>query len=276
MSKQKTKEEIIQHKKSAIRAINNLLENYISSESEEYLKKADLISYWTESFAKYISMEESFSPERLKSYKRGDVIKLNFGFNVGSEYGGLHYAIVINNHNARNSPVLTVVPLTSQKGGDEIHPDDVWLGNELYRNLKLKHDTIQKNLEGEKENIEKMVAVLEGILRAFDGKMQMYNQNQSGENLLDAGRYLEVAKDLTKEWRERSSKNAEATAQLKKIGTEIKRMKEGSIALVSQITTVSKMRIYDPRNARGVLSGIRLSPESMDKINDKLKDLYIF
>lgn len=33
-------------------------------------------------------------------------------------------------------------------------------------------------------------------------------------------------------------------------------MKEGSIALVNQITTVSKMRIFDPRNLKGVLAGI--------------------
>ena len=48
------------------------------------------------------------------------------------------------------------------------------------------------------------------------------------------------------------------------------------IALIDQITTVSKMRIYDPRNARGVLSGIRLSPDALDKINEKLKELFIF
>ena len=53
-------------------------------------------------------------------------------------------------------------------------------------------------------------------------------------------------------------------------------MKEGSIALVNQITTVSKMRIYDPRNLRGVLAGISLTKESMEKVNKKVKELYIF
>lgn len=53
-------------------------------------------------------------------------------------------------------------------------------------------------------------------------------------------------------------------------------MKEGSIALVNQITTVSKIRIYDPRNLRGVLAGVSLSAESMEKINKKVKELYIF
>ena len=63
---------------------------------------------------------------------------------------------------------------------------------------------------------------------------------------------------------------------LEKIGLEISRMKEGSIALVNQITTVSKMRIFDPRNLKGVLAGISLSEENMKKINQKVKDLYVF
>ena len=39
---------------------------------------------------------------------------------------------------------------------------------------------------------------------------------------------------------------------MEKIGLEISRMKEGSIALVNQITTVSKIRIFDPRNLKEV------------------------
>lgn len=70
--------------------------------------------------------------------------------------------------------------------------------------------------------------------------------------------------------------NQEEQDYLNKIGKEIAQMKEGSIALVNQITTVSKIRIFDPRNLKGVLSGISLSEESMEKINDKLKELYVF
>lgn len=51
-------------------------------------------------------------------------------------------------------------------------------------------------------------------------------------------------------------------------------MKKGSIAIVNQITTVSKMRIYDPKTSSGVLAGITLSQEQMNKINDKIKELY--
>ena len=48
---------------------------------------------------------------------------------------------------------------------------------------------------------------------------------------------------------------------------EISKMKRGSIALVNQITTISKIRIYDPKKNKDMLSGITLSEESLDKID---------
>ena len=57
--------------------------------------------------------------------------------------------------------------------------------------------------------------------------------------------------------------------------SEMLKMKKGSIALVSQITTISKQKIYDPKKNKDVLSGLRLSDESLDLINNKLKKLYI-
>ena len=115
MSKEFTKEDVIQNKKSSIRSLNNLLEGFINDSSEQHLKKAHLISYWIKDYVRMISFEENFEPTRNIAYKRGNIVKLNFGFNIGNEYGGLHYGIVLDNKNAHNSPVVTVIPLTSQK-----------------------------------------------------------------------------------------------------------------------------------------------------------------
>jgi len=276
MSKPLTKELVENNKKKAFDSMEKLLQSYIDDPSGDHLKKANLISYWLRSYVDYIQQEEAFDSTKLKSYKRGDIVKLNFGFNVGSEYGGLHYGIVINNHNPRNSSVLTVIPLTSHKDNNPIHDNDVFLGNELYRSLKLKYDTLSQNLQKEKEEIDRMVSLFDSMLDAVDKKLLSFDESNSEELLADAKKYLETAKEIQKEWYGKAKKNDEDMKQLSKIGTEIQRMKPGSIALVDQITTVSKMRIYDPRNARGVLSGIKLSPESMDKVNEKLKELFVF
>lgn len=276
MSKLLTKENVESNKKKAFDSLKKLLDSYITDPSGEHLKKANLISYWLQSYVDYIQQEETFDSTKLKSYKRGDIVKLNFGFNVGSEYGGLHYGIVINNHNPRNSSVLTVIPLTSHKDDSPIHDNDVFLGNELYRNLKLKYDTLSQNLQKEKDEITRMSYLFDSMIKAVDENLLSFDKNNSEESLADAKRYLSTAKELQEEWNEKAKKNDEDMKQLTKIGTEIQRMKQGSIALVDQITTVSKMRIYDPRNTRGVLSGIKLSPESMNKVNEKLKELFIF
>ena len=46
------------------------------------------------------------------------------------------------------------------------------------------------------------------------------------------------------------------------------------MALVNQITTVSKIRIYDPKTDHDVLSGIKLSNEKLDLIDKEIIKLY--
>ncbi len=55
---------------------------------------------------------------------------------------------------------------------------------------------------------------------------------------------------------------------------EVLKMRVGSLALVNQITTVSKIRIYDPKTDHDVLSGIKLSNEKLDLIDKEIIKLY--
>lgn len=47
-------------------------------------------------------------------------------------------------------------------------------------------------------------------------------------------------------------------------------MRKGSIALISQITTISKMRIMDPIKETSVLTGISLPKQTMEKFTINL------
>lgn len=62
---------------------------------------------------------------------------------------------------------------------------------------------------------------------------------------------------------------------LEKMESKMLKMKKGSIALVSQITTISKQKIYDPQKTQDLLSGVRISDDSLDLINEKMKQLFI-
>lgn len=281
MSKPLTQEDVIKNKKSAIKALNHMLERYINDHCDSHLKKANLISYWLKDYSRMINFEEKFDPTRNISYSRGNIVKLNFGFNIGAEYGGLHYGIVLDNDNAHSSPVVTVIPLTSTKEGKEIHKNNVDLGNDIYKLLKNKYTKISNELFREQETINQMLASIQGTLDLVDTILAETKKfdplsTEYDHNLTLAHLKLDSVQTLREEWEAKKQHNAEQQEYLDNIGAEILNMKEGSIALVSQITTVSKIRIFDPKNAKGILSNVSLSKVNMEKINEKIKELYVF
>lgn len=61
---------------------------------------------------------------------------------------------------------------------------------------------------------------------------------------------------------------------LKKFEKEITKMKKGSIALLNQITTISKQRIYYPKTSKDLLAWVHLSNASLDLLDAKLIKLF--
>ncbi len=74
------KENAIKHKNLSLNRLNQSFESHINL--GEY-KKSDLLAYWINDFANYHDNEKTFDSTKLKRYKRGDIIKVNLGFNVG-------------------------------------------------------------------------------------------------------------------------------------------------------------------------------------------------
>lgn len=64
-------------------------------------------------------------------------------------------------------------------------------------------------------------------------------------------------------------------AEFVKNKRKIDLMKTGSIGLVSQITTISKIRITKPLHYSDAFAGIKLSDESLNIIDKKICELYI-
>lgn len=259
MGKILEQESVIQHKKRAIRKLNNTLEFFINANKNKSLKKADLISYWLEQYSAYLIAEESYDYKKVMHYKRGDVIQLNFGFNIGSEHGGLHYAIVLDKNNLQSSPVVTVVPLSSGTE-DETYARDVFLGNELYEKINNKYEKLYEQIQKELEESEKLDPVVDYINKLNISKTH------------DSKNINEVLLGLS----EKKAKLLEEIDRLEKYKKTVDKLKNGSIALVEQITTVSKMRIYTPRNSDDLLYNISFSDGALDKITNKIKELFIF
>lgn len=239
--------DVEKHKTAVISILNNYMDNLISMEEED-IAKADKLSYWIENWVQYLKREDDFNPVKLRRYKRGEIIKVNLGFNIGSEEGGLHYAIVIDKDNSINDSTIRVVPLTSIKPNKDLEslPEGtVFLGNELFTSLSSK-------ISSEKRKITQSINELKKLIKS--------------EDIMDEKIIDEVNYNLMKLNRELSLIN--------RMYTEIDKMKKGSLALVKQITTISKMRIYDSKTNYDILSNIKLSNEKLDIIDRSIISLY--
>ena len=98
----------IMHKDNSLNRLDLSFLKHI--ELSEY-KKSDLLAYWLNDFAEYHDEERTFDISKSGIYSRGDVIKVNLGFNIGNEFGGRHPAIILR----KTADSIFVVPLSSQK-----------------------------------------------------------------------------------------------------------------------------------------------------------------
>lgn len=90
-------------------------------------KTRNIFTAWMPRHNKFLRKEKSYDYFKHPVYKRGMVIQVDFGFNVGAEYGGFHWAAVIQN-DAQKAQTIVVVPLSSLKPGQKTHPKDAFLG----------------------------------------------------------------------------------------------------------------------------------------------------
>lgn len=92
---------------NAINSVSKQLHNYQTSTDPKLQKKASILSYWLDDYMRMLKKEETFNPRKLKRYKRGEIVKVHLGYNIGNEEGGLHYAIVLTKN---DSKILRLLP----------------------------------------------------------------------------------------------------------------------------------------------------------------------
>ena len=112
------------------------------------VKQQTIITKWLFQWCNFLSNEKTFKQELLPSYKRGDIVYVEFGWNVGSEDGGVHYAVVIENNNPKRSGTVLVVPFTSLGAGKkpaDVARHDVYLGKGVIP--WTSHETVAKLLQ---------------------------------------------------------------------------------------------------------------------------------
>lgn len=229
---------------SAISTVNDHFDNLINGNDADK-KKASILSYWINDYIHYISSENTAVPPNRK-YNRGDVLLINFGYRIGSELGGKHFAVVIDNYNSKKSPIITVAPLTSLKENYSENLYTYALESSIYDlHMKKRQKLIMQASESVKE-------------------LNKFKFEEENNSKFDRGR-----------WERQLIICSKKLQAIDDLDNSIEKLKTGSVVSVGQITTISKQRILNPKNHDDTLSGIKLQRNDLDKLNERLINLYI-
>lgn len=229
--------------------IDNASENFkavASSKLTKFAKLPDWLGYISYYFKKEC---EKDLPKSYYHYKRGSVINVDFGVNLGSEFSFTHLAVVLNKQDNRYKTTLTVLPLTSKDGKDRLS-----LGKDIFNQTTVIIQNKQDEIEKELNSIKKDMTSIENKFEDVPDKQELLNELQPlGDKLETLGLKLKM---------------------FQKVKNVYMRFNKESYVRLSDITTISKLRInrinkYDPSGQ------IRLTQEQMKKIDIELSKLFL-
>lgn len=264
LKKTENKDELLKRKEALFKDFDVFLSELINNDTT--YKNGALIYYWLNDYKNYLKNEKAFDCKYLPAYQRGNIVNINLGYNLGSEMGGLHYAVVLADSSI-NNPNLVILPIKSIKSNSalSLHKSQINLGNDLYNRLVGKHAALKISIGSELDSLvteQKKIAddmkKVDFTKVTKDVVAPLFNSFQERGKVVD-DRIELLRKKL---------------ASFQSIALKISKIKLGSIAEMSQIRTVSKMRIKDPLDRYDVLYGIKMSPSNMAAIDNAIIHLY--
>ncbi|WP_129045043.1 type II toxin-antitoxin system PemK/MazF family toxin [Companilactobacillus metriopterae] len=264
-------------RKSIDDLVNKSNERFLSISKNPINKKFEQLPYWLDSvsyrYEKEVNNEE---PERYYHYERGSVIQVDFGVNMGAEFSGLHFAVVLDKNDNNKKRTLTVIPLTSKNKNNRIK-----LGKELFNQTTTIFDEQLSDLTAHIEKNKLLVRQLFESDEEFEDAQKEAKNNSNGfadTSFIDISE-LDSGDDESKnQLRILIAENINETIQ--ELNDKSKVMKiynkynHETFARITDITTISKYRIrkinkYDPSGK------IKLSSEIMSSISNELMKYYI-
>lgn len=141
-----SREELEKSKEKVISQIDKLYA-LTNENSDDERKRTHNYFQWLSTKTQYVMDEPSFVCDEEDKLVRGAVVWIEFGFNIGNEFGGRHPAIILR----KTGSSIFVVPLSSQEPNEKkdyhVKVDKVYGFKNMVRwtnVLKLQNVSIQR------------------------------------------------------------------------------------------------------------------------------------
>ena len=186
---------------------------------------------------------------KYKKYSRGTILLVDFGENVGFEFNGKHFAIVLNKNDSEKSGKLMVIPLTSK--------------DKKNRHVKLDKSIIEELIKG---SVSLALDKIYFYKKWLFLKNYSYNRIITDKNFLNylAKRNAILVKITEKQLLEYFK---EDTNKLKELSEYYLKYNKFSYARVDSIRDIDKSRILPKFNHLDPIGDITLREFYLNKIS---------
>lgn len=219
---------------------------------------------WLEKESNLFLSETQNTSKSYNVLKRGSLIFVDFGINIGSELSNRHWAVVLNKNDSPKSRNLTVLPISSKEKKFSVMIDEVIqqkskrfllpildkIGFDYFSIIHYALTEITPFDLGSAEEIYQEFLIQYG---------DAYN-SESAKEIYDNGAGMEKVENTNR--------------KLKDLVNHYQRFNKISYAKCDQIKTISKDRIIYI-NELDPCGKIKVSDETLDRIDEKLKELYL-
>lgn len=187
-------------------------------------------------------------------FPQGTLVYVDFGINYGSEFSSYHYAITLNKNDSKRENTITVVPLTSKEGKQNIKlTTGISRGlasltlNYLEDQIKL-NDKNMKKIESDLNKLEERERNGEPFTEDLHQLKTFYQKVLLERNI------VENAKDRVKKY--------------------IKDFDKDTYIKIDAITTIDKNKIFKRKDNLDPLTKIRVTDDTLKIIEDGIKNLF--
>lgn len=196
-------------------------------------KKSNILLKEAENY-KDLENEKNFVSKR--TYKRGSIVKIDFGVNIGSELSQMHFGVVLTKHDRNNMDTLIVLPLSS---------------SDTNFNKELNYDIFGNLLKDEQLLLNSQQTAFDHTKKQIDDKLI---KNQKGQKeLLKIDKNIKLIENVIDYYKNHDKK---------------------TYYCIAQVRSISKSRIIGPINGYDILEKTKLPDPVMNQIDIDIAKQY--
>ncbi|UXR79014.1 MULTISPECIES: type II toxin-antitoxin system PemK/MazF family toxin [unclassified Staphylococcus] len=246
-------------------------------------EKYTSLPYWLRSHSNilYKEITGEIRPN-YNLFKRGTIVYVDFGVNIGSEISGGHFAIVLNHSDSKKSSTINVVPLSSKNKKHYLPIDKTVFDNAANTLLESEKSLYKKEqeIDGLKSTIESLLIDIEKKQAKIDETIHL-NEKISNEKELENtiiemnifGKTVDELENFVEKHDKLINEIKKDREDISKVFAKYSKYNKQTFVCYKAIQNISKLRVrkinkFDPSGT------IKVDNNTLDKLDTKIIEEY--